>query len=61
MHEGIKVHKSAGKTAIDATKRLHRKDLITLADGGYLTHLGMEAAEHAQALLAILLAEEEKR
>jgi hypothetical protein len=28
--------------------------LLTLADGGYLTGLGRDAAEHAQALLTIL-------
>jgi uncharacterized protein (TIGR02647 family) len=28
--------------------------LISLPDGGYLTSLGLDAAEHAQALLTIL-------
>jgi uncharacterized protein (TIGR02647 family) len=35
---------------------LHAKGLITQADGGYLTRLGREAAEHAQAMLGILTA-----
>ncbi|MEE9355963.1 MAG: TIGR02647 family protein [Methylococcaceae bacterium] len=52
--EGIKVHKSAEPTAIDAAQRLFQKGLITQPDGGYLTHQGIEAAEHTQALLAIL-------
>ena len=52
--EGIKVHKAAGTAAIAAAKRLHAKGLITQDDGGYLTSLGIEAAGHAQALLAIL-------
>ena len=39
-----------------ATLRLHAKGLITQADGGYLTRLGREAAEHAQAMLGILTA-----
>lgn len=54
IQEGIKVHKAAGLPAIAATQRLHDKGLVTLNDGGYLTPLGVVAAEHAQALLAIL-------
>lgn len=52
--EGLKVHHSAEPTAIAAALRLHNKGLITLPDGGYLTALGLEAAEHAQAVLTIL-------
>jgi uncharacterized protein (TIGR02647 family) len=52
--QGIKVHKNADPDVIDATRRLHEKGLLTLADGGYLTGLGRDAAEHAQALLTIL-------
>ena len=53
-HQGIKVHKSADEDVKAATLRLHAKGLITQADGGYLTSLGLDAAEHAQALLTIL-------
>lgn len=52
--EGIKVHKTAVPTAIEATKRLHAKGFITQSDGGYLTSLGLHAAEHLQALLTVL-------
>lgn len=52
--EGIKVHKEASMDAIEATMRLHAKGIITQQDGGYLTPLGHEAAEHAQALLRML-------
>ncbi len=52
--EGIKVHKTADSNAIAATQRLHTQGLITLNDGGYLTPLGVRAAEHAHALLTIL-------
>lgn len=52
--EGIKVHKTAGGNTIAATKRLHKKGLVTQDDGGYLTDLGLEASEQAQALLVIL-------
>ena len=52
--EGIKVHKTAGASAIAATQRLHTQGLVTLSDGGYLTPLGVRAAEHAQAVLTML-------
>ena len=52
--EGIKVHKVAGDAVTAAAQRLHAKGLITQGDGGYLTNLGIEAAEHARALLTIL-------
>ncbi|MFT5692229.1 MAG: hypothetical protein ACI92E_001560 [Oceanicoccus sp.] len=52
---GIKVHQhDADSKVITAVERLHNKGLITQVDGGYLTHLGREAAEHAQAVMAIL-------
>lgn len=56
--EGLKVHQVAAPQAIEATQRLHDKGLITQADGGYLTSLGLEAAEHAQSLLTILAVQE---
>lgn len=51
---GIKVHKNADSGVIDATRRLHEKGLLTQVDGGYLTGLGRDAAEHAQALRTLL-------
>jgi uncharacterized protein (TIGR02647 family) len=52
--QGIKVHKSARPEMIEAVKRLHKKGLMTQIDGGYLTDLGREGAEHAQLLLTML-------
>jgi uncharacterized protein (TIGR02647 family) len=52
--EGIKVHKTAEPAIIAATQRLHGKGLISQKDGGYLTNLGREAAEQAQAVLDLL-------
>lgn len=53
--EGIKIHKSTAKQeAIDATKRLYEKGIVSQEDGGYLTSIGLDAAEHAQQLLMIL-------
>jgi len=56
--EGIKVHPDATPAAIAATRRLFDKGLLTRDDGGYLTSLGLEAAEHAQAVITILTTEE---
>ena len=52
--QGIKVHKTADVEVISAVQRLHAKNLVTQADGGYLTSLGREAAEHAQTMLGFL-------
>jgi uncharacterized protein (TIGR02647 family) len=52
--QGIKIHKDADPTVIAAIHRLHAKGLVTQTDGGYLTSLGRDAAEHAQTLLSIL-------
>lgn len=52
--EGIKVHGSATQEVITATERLFKKGLVSQHDGGYLTDLGIEAAEHAHAVLTIL-------
>ncbi|MDI9246563.1 TIGR02647 family protein [Marinobacter sp. CHS3-4] len=55
INEGIKVHShSASAEAIAAAERLYAKGLITQKDGGYLTSLGSETAEHAQRLLSVL-------
>ena len=54
MQEGIKVHKDADPAVIAAAQRLHDKKLVTQADGGYMTALGREVAEHLQSTLTIL-------
>ena len=54
---GIKVHKSADPEIIEAFQRLYDKGLVTQFDGGYLTQLGVEAAEHVQNMLTILVSE----
>ena len=52
--EGIKIHHDAHPSIVDAAKRLHNKTLITQPDGGYLTDLGLEAAEHVQRAITLL-------
>lgn len=51
---GLKVHSNADPKVIAAAKRLHSKDLVEHEDGGFLTTLGHEAAEHLQAARVIL-------
>lgn len=52
--EGIKIHSSAALELIKAAERLHSKGIVTQTDGGYLTQLGIECAEKAQALYSVL-------
>lgn len=52
--EGLKIHHTAESVIVTAAGRLHQKGLITQADGGYLTSLGVIAAEHAQSALDII-------
>lgn len=52
--EGLKVHHTAAPETIAAIKRLYDKKLVTQEDGGYLTDLGIETAEHIQKALTIL-------
>lgn len=54
LQEGLKVHHNASPATLAAFERLYRKGLTSQADGGYLTSLGRDAAEHAQSLLTIL-------
>ncbi|RRW49938.1 TIGR02647 family protein [Pseudomonas luteola] len=51
---GLKVHHDATQEVLAGIKRFHEKGLISQVDGGYLTGLGRDAAEHAQVLLTIL-------
>jgi uncharacterized protein (TIGR02647 family) len=52
--EGIKIHKTAAPELIAAARQLHADGFITQVDGGYLTQLGIETAEHAHSLLYLL-------
>lgn len=51
---GLKVHSNANPEMIAAAQRLHGKGLIDQEDGGFLTPLGHEAAEHLQFVNQIL-------
>ncbi len=54
---GLKVHHDADPSVVAATHRLFDKGLITQQDGGYLTELGREVAEHLKLAVAILSSE----
>lgn len=56
--EGIKIHKEAEASKISAAQRLFKKGFLSQVDGGYLTSLGREAAEHTQFLHTMLNAGE---
>jgi uncharacterized protein (TIGR02647 family) len=52
--QGLKIHHDAAPAKIAAGKRLFDKGIITLPDGGYLTPLGQQTAEHVQVLVKLL-------
>ena len=54
VQEGIKIHRNAGDEKVQAAARLFEKGITTQVDGGYLTNQGIEAAEHAHALINLL-------
>ncbi|HLT63383.1 MAG TPA: TIGR02647 family protein [Pseudohongiella sp.] len=51
---GLKVHSNADPSMIAAARRLYAKNLVEHEDGGFLTPLGHEAAEHLLAASLIL-------
>ncbi|ARU30864.1 TIGR02647 family protein [Sulfuriferula sp. AH1] len=53
--QGVKVHKTADPAVIAATVRLFDKGLVTQVDGGYLTDLGREVAEHCGGVIDLAL------
>jgi uncharacterized protein (TIGR02647 family) len=52
--EGVKIHKTAEAAVISAAQHLYEGGFLTQVDGGYLTPLGIQAAEHAHSLYAML-------
>jgi uncharacterized protein (TIGR02647 family) len=54
LMQGLKVHHDADTNVIDAAKRLHQKGITTQPDGGYLTDLGHDLAEHAKVIQSAL-------
>lgn len=54
LMQGLKVRNEADPSMIEAAKRLFEKGIVQQPDGGYLTDLGHDLAEHAQILQSAL-------
>lgn len=54
LMQGLKIHHDADPAMVSAAQRLFDKGIITQPDGGYLTDLGHDLAEHAQVLQSAL-------
>jgi len=52
--EGLKIHKEATPSMIQAAQSLFDKGLTSQHDGGYLTDSGLETAEHLHHVLIAL-------
>ncbi|NLD13819.1 MAG: TIGR02647 family protein [Gammaproteobacteria bacterium] len=57
LQAGLKIHSDAAPVRIEAAQRLFVKGLITQHDGGYLTNLGLEAAQQLESLKTMLAAD----
>lgn len=47
LMQGLKIHHDADPTLVSAAQRLFDKGVVDQPDGGYLTNLGHDLAEHA--------------
>lgn len=54
LMQGIKIHQDADPSNVAAARRLFEKGIVTRRDGGYLTDLGHDLAEHAQVIQSAL-------
>ncbi|WP_421132605.1 TIGR02647 family protein [Alteromonas sp. A079] len=52
--QGLKIHHDASQSTVNAASRLYAKGLITQPDGGYLTDLGIDLADHARHIQSAL-------
>lgn len=52
--EGLKIHKEAAPSMIKAAQSLFDKGMTSQHDGGYLTDMGLETAEHLHHVLNAL-------
>ncbi|MBU3023431.1 TIGR02647 family protein [Aestuariibacter sp. A3R04] len=50
LMQGLKIHHDASQSVVHAAERLYAKGVITQPDGGYLTDLGIDLAEHARRI-----------
>ncbi len=54
LMQGLKIHHDASQSMVLAAERLYDKGLITQPDGGYLTDLGIDVADHARQVASAL-------
>lgn len=54
LMQGLKIHHDADPAVISAAQRLFDKGIVSQPDGGYLTDLGHDLAEHAQVIQSAL-------
>ena len=54
LMQGLKIHHDASQSVVHAAERLYSKGVITQPDGGYLTDLGVDLAEHARHVQSAL-------
>lgn len=54
LMQGIKIHNDAEPGVVAAAKRLFEKGIVDQPDGGYLTDLGHDLAEHASVIQSAL-------
>jgi uncharacterized protein (TIGR02647 family) len=54
LMQGLKIHHDADPAMVAAAQRLYDKGIVTQADGGYLTNLGHDLAEHAEVIRSAL-------
>ena len=54
LMQGLKIHHDASPEMIAAAQRLFDKGIVSQPDGGYLTNLGHDLAEHALVIQAAL-------
>jgi uncharacterized protein (TIGR02647 family) len=52
--QGIKIHNNADPALVNAAQRLFEKGIVDQHDGGYLTNLGHDLAEHATIIQSAL-------
>lgn len=54
LMQGLKVHNDADPSVVAAAQRLFKKGIVNQPDGGYLTDLGHDLAEHAAVIQSAL-------
>ena len=54
LMQGLKIHHDAEPSVVAAAQRLFDKGIVTRPDGGYLTNLGHDLAEHAEVIQSAL-------